>query len=119
MYSPAGVEVKVLPGMGIFTGAPVGVVPSNLLTPRGTAVFPTTFHKVPSLVITIRPFALAVIRLGVISAAFELKGTGGKLTRSTTCILSGSTMLIVSPPELATYRVRPSDVRASELGSWP
>ena len=30
-----------------------------------------------------------------------------------------STTLTVSPPELATYKVLPSGVRARDLGSWP
>ena len=63
-------------------------------------------------------FALA-LPLGVASAAFELKGIGGKFTLPTACILSGSIMLMLSPPEFATYSVAPSGVSESDVGIWP
>ena len=80
------------------------VCPSNLLTPRGTAVLPAMFHSVPLLIRISGPLRPAAITRGVISARFELKGIGGKFTRPTVCILSGSTILMLSLPEFATIQ---------------
>src|SRR4029077_8177535 len=103
-YSPAGVAAMEL-GSGIATGRPAVGWASNLLPPRGRARLPTTCHSDPLLIRISGPLRPAAIRRGVISAAFELKGMGGKFTRPTVCSWSGSMMLMFSLPEFATYRV--------------
>ncbi len=104
---------------GIVAGRPAAVWPMTLLMPRGTAVLPINFQSVPLLIRIWRPLSPAAMTVGVANARLELNGIAGKMTRSTTCSLSGSTMLTFSAPEFATYKVFPSGVRAMERGSWP
>ena len=48
-----------------------------------------------------------------------LNGSGGNSTRPVTLPCARSTMLICSPPPLATYSVLPSLPNAMERGNWP
>src|SRR5579871_2786928 len=99
MYSPPGV-----PAMVLATGTVLE--PSRRLTPRGTAVLPTTLHRVPFAVplfmMSIGPFNPKAIADGVARAVLELNGIGGNAMLPMACILFGSTMLMLSPPEFAT-----------------
>src|SRR4051812_19534484 len=112
MKSPAAVEA-------IVAGGKTGFAPINRLADRGTAPSPTTFHRVLLVVCTISPAWLQAMAEGIIGASVKLNATGGKLTRPVATSRSGSTTLINSLPELATYIVRPSGVSAIEVGVCP
>src|ERR1700730_16095148 len=99
----------------MLAGCPCAVWPITLLTPRGAAALPTIFHSTPLFPLVIRnigPAWLGAITLGRNRGRLELKGASGNDTRPVETRRSGSTMLITSPPELATYNVLASGVSA-------
>ena len=97
-YSPAGVEAMVRMGPEMVRALPK----MEGLRMRGWAVSPTTFHSVPSDMMICGPRMLAATTLGVMREKLALKGRGGNLMRPTVRMRSRSTMLMLSPPVLAT-----------------
>src|SRR5437870_5739356 len=112
----------MLYGAVMLAGWPEVVVPITGLTPLGIIVLPIDCQSelfVPSDITACIPLRVATIVRGVAIAKLALNGIGGKLILSTTCSWFRSMTLMLSPPELPTYRVPPSGDIASERGSWP
>ena len=90
-----------------------------VLSTRGTAVSPTSFHNVPSDMMICGPRCEEARMEGVIRANPALNGIGGNLTRPLITPRSRSTMLMLSPPVFPTYRETPSVPNASVRGQLP
>src|SRR5215471_19568965 len=124
MNSPPGVAASEL-GKGIGFCAPRAFRPIILLGVRGASALPTIFHSDPVAAPTpfarrtIGPLRLAAMTLGVVIACVEFMGMGGNATSPMETSLSRSIMLMLSPPEFATYSVPASGVIANDTGDWP
>ena len=72
------------------------------VTGQQQRVLAAVCHSAPLDMTICKPLRVAAITLGVIRATLALQVSGGKRTLPVTCACSRSTMLMLSPPVLAT-----------------